>query len=152
MTATFTQARDQMLDLLNVAWLANTPAINGGVAPTIQWEGVAIDDADFPPRDGAWAKVFIRHQTGNQSTLSKGSGSTRFEKGGTLTVQVFAPLGEGEGLMKSQQLAEVGKNAFEGQATSRQVWFRDVRIEEIGVDGPWFQMNVVLTFEYDELR
>lgn len=48
-------------------------------------------------------------------------------------------------------LAVVARHAFEGKHVG-DVWFRNARIEEIGVDGAWFQTNVTVDFMYDEIR
>ena len=53
----------------------------------------------------------------------------------------------------SDQLATIVKDAFEGVATSPgRVLFRNVRYNEVGQDGQWFQQNVLADFEYDEVR
>jgi hypothetical protein len=68
-------------------------------------------------------------------------------------VQVFAPLTAGEGLTQAEALAIIARDAFEGKtAGAGQVWFRNVAINEIGPDGPWFQINVSADFLYDETK
>lgn len=162
MPSTFDAARDEIQAAFTVAWDAGTPAVTGTTAPEIFYEGVArgtkgtnlVDDSE-PPHDAAWTRIFIRHNLGEQATLSDESGVRRFEKFGTITIQVFAPLAEGTGGSPPSfagLLAEVAKSAFEGKRTlPGNVWFRDVRINEVGVSGPWFQVNVLAEFRYDEL-
>jgi hypothetical protein len=66
-------------------------------------------------------------------------------------VQIFTFYGKGGSL--SDDLATIAKNAFEGVTTSPgRVIFRDVRSQEIGQEGQWFQTNVLADFEYDEIR
>ena len=150
MVATFTQARDDILTQFRTTWNADTPAVNGGKIPQVFYEGVAEEDA--LPQDDAWARIVIRHTLANQSSLSDDSGQRRFEKIGIVTVQVFTPLKDGKGTELGEGLAQVAKKAYEGKHTlTSNVWFRNVRINEIGVDGPWFQMNVLADFIYDEL-
>jgi hypothetical protein len=149
MTATFSEARDQILGTFKTAWDANSGAVNGGAVPSLHYEGLKFD----PPKDAAWARITIRHSTAGQATLAgdPSFGRRRFEKFGVVTVQIFQPLSSGGGLVLAENLAQVAKAAFEGKATTGQVWFQNVAINEVGVDGPWFQMNVVASFRYDEI-
>lgn len=150
MTATFPIARNEILGVFRMAWEANSPAVNGGTAPVVDYEGLAFT----PPPTAAWARPVVRHTVGRQATLA-GDPSfplRRFEKRGIVTVQVFQPLTKGGGLVLVQSLAEVAKAAFEGvNTTPSNIWFQNVTINEVGSDGPWFQMNVVASFRYDEL-
>lgn len=148
MTATFGQARTDILSTFRTTWEADTPAVVGSVPP-VQYEGVPQTGV-FPPKDGPWARAVIRHGLAVQATFVDGS-RKRFEKFGIVTIQVFTALEDGRGLIDAQGLAEVAKKAFEGKQTvGTNIWFRNVRINEIGVDGPWFQMNVLAEFRYDE--
>lgn len=148
MSVAFGAARDEMLGLFNVAWLANTPAINGAVAIPVEWPGVA---SGAPPgADEAWARVSLRHSPAGQITFGA-TGARRFNRTGLLTVQVFSPLSAGGGLSFAENAAIIARNAFEGVGTASGIWFRNTRIQEIGPDGAWFQMNVVTEFQYDEV-
>jgi len=144
MTATITEARDEMFAVFRTAWLGD-PA---SASVPVMWPDVA---AQKPPTSGAWARVTVQHNTGRQATLSNGVGQRRFRRTGVVTVQVFAPTGDGQEF--SDQLATIAKNAFEGVTTSPgRVMFRDVRLREVGQDGNFYQVNVLADFEYDEVR
>ena len=58
----------------------------------------------------------------------------------------------GEGTQRSYDLAKVISDALEGTTTARGVWFRNVRLKEIGSDTPWFQVNINSDFYYEELK
>ncbi len=58
----------------------------------------------------------------------------------------------GEGLELAYSLAETVVSAFEGTTTERGVEFRNTRLNEIGPDGDWFQINVLADFTYDEVK
>lgn len=146
---TFDSARDEILGLFKTDWDANTPAANGGQVPTVRWPGV--DAGSPPPSDGPWARIVVRHATSRQSTFGE-TGNRRFTRPGLVTVQVFTPLTAGGGLSLAEKLAIIARNAFEGRGTASGIWFRNVRIQEIGEDGTWYQMNVLAEFQYDELR
>jgi hypothetical protein len=98
-----------------------------------------------------WARSTLIHVTGFQATLTDGSGRKRFRRTGFLTVQIFTPTGEG--LSSADILAKLISDAFEGQSSPLGVWFRDVKTNEVGSDdGNWYQTNVVIDFEYDEVK
>jgi len=148
MPATFDTARDEILGAFTVKWNADTPAVNGGLIPEIFYEGIG-EEGD-KPHDAAWARIQIRHNLGEQQALGPSTDRRRFTKLGIVTVQIFAPLEKGLGLSLAEELAKVAKAAFEGKSTTSAVWFRNVSINEIGVDSAWYNMNVVAEFRYDE--
>ena len=63
-------------------------------------------------------------------------------------VQCFGPLANG-GLTLAEALAKVAREAFEGSVSPGGIWFRKCRVNEIGPDANWFQVNMVADFEYD---
>lgn len=146
---TFDSARDEILGLFKTQWDAETPAVNGGNVPRVEWPGV--DSGSPPPAGAAWARIVVRHATSRQTTFGE-TGNRRFTRPGLVTVQVFAPTADGIGLSLAEKLAIIARDAFEGRGTASGIWFRNVRITEIGPDGTWYQMNVLAEFQYDELR
>jgi hypothetical protein len=139
-----------MYGAFKTAWDANTPAVTpDSTVPQVYYEGVGT--AGPGPQDAPWARASIRHTLGGQSTLSNENGARRFEKSGIITIGIFTPFETGGGLVLSENLAVIAKAAFEGKSTASNVWFRDVRINEVGADGPWFHVNVVAEFIYDEI-
>lgn len=141
-------ARAEMVAAFNTVWQANAGAVNGGTVPGVHWEGSKFDR----PTDTAWARFVIRHTLGEQATLSGDTnGLRRYEKFGFVSVQIFAPISSGGGLSLADDLADVAKSAFEGKSTDNGIWFQNVRINEVGVDDAWVQVNVIADFRYDEL-
>lgn len=149
MPADFSTARDEMQAAFKTAWDAGTPTVTGGQVPQVYWDGIGKENGQ--PGSSPWAEIFIRHAGSGSPTLHNEIGKRRVTKFGIITVLIFAPLEDGHGLTLVEGLAEVAKTAYEGQYTSSGVWFRNVRIQEIGVDGPHYQANVVSEFQYDEL-
>jgi Bacteriophage related domain of unknown function len=148
---TYEEARDHILDKFKAAWDANSPAVNGGVAPAVEYQNV--QPAKSPLADGnkAWARITVRHATGEQRSLGV-PGSRVFTRRGVVTVQVFVPTGK-QGLVLADRLGKVAADAFEGEETSTgNVWFRNVAYREVGVDGGWFQVNALAEFEYDAVK
>lgn len=152
MSLTRTQVIDAMNGALKTAW----DAVNGGAyAGRIKWENVAKSEADGQdaPMSGntPWLRSTIRHTPGQgKISLSNQVGLRRYDRRGVMIVQVFSP--KGSGLPGTPDLAKVVQDAYEGQTVLPGLIIRTVDIQEIGVDGNWFQTNVSITFEYDELR
>ena len=143
MSATPTQARDEVLTKFKEAWEADATSAD----VPILYNDVAQD----VPDSGSWARVTVRHLDGYQATLAGAVGVRRFRHEGVVTVQIFTPFSDG--LVESDALAEIAKNAFEGEVTTPgRVIFRRVRLNEVGQTGQWFQVNVLANFEYDEIR
>ena len=142
--ANFREARAEIVAAFAPIWTAN--AVNGGVVPSIHWEGQPFS----PPKTAAWVRFSMRHTLSEQASLSGAGGTRRYEKFGTVFVQVFTPLTTGS-LVLAEELAAVAKSAFEGVSTVNGIWFTGARISEVGPDSSWFQMNVSANFRYDEI-
>lgn len=100
-----------------------------------------------PPSARVWARVTIRHATGRQTTLGGGSpGARQYTSEGTVFVQVFAPVGDGS--TACDEAATVALEAYRN-ARNPKVWFRDVKMNEVGTSGSDEQINVTATFSYD---
>jgi hypothetical protein len=128
---------------------------------TDEWETLATpplllyDDfgQDIPNTDTPWARIQIRHNGGEQSTLQE-RGQREFERLGIITVQIFTPLNDGR---KAVDLyAQTAMRAFERQAATKiggtsvdEVWFRNTQTNEIGRNEGWYQTNITSQFEYD---
>lgn len=139
MSLTFEQATDEMLDIFKTAW------------DTTGYEAFYEDvKKQRNTNDDPWATVTLRHAAGFQATLSGATGSKTFRRLGLITFQIFTPIGKG--LQDSYALAKVLTDAYEGSSTPGGVWFRDVRMNEIGRDGKFFQTNVLVDFQYDEIK
>lgn len=149
MTATLSQARDEIQAKFLAVWNAETPALNGGQAPEVRWQGLDnYSEAADPGKP--WARVTIRHVPSGQTTLGEAP-NRRFTRRGTLTIQVFTPVGN-SGLALLENFATIVRYAFEGQTTPSGVWFRNVSVEEADPYQGWNQFNVTANFEYDEAR
>ena len=133
---TFREARNEILTIFNGVWTEE-----------VRWEDVS-DETKLP--DGAWARPTVRHTLGQQGSLSGGLSTTRWEREGILAIQIFVP--RGRGLSEGYDLAKVVADAYEGAQTPGGVWFRDVTVNEIGTDGSFVQVNVTMTFTYDEIK
>lgn len=105
----------------------------------------------IPPKTAVpWLRVKVQHTYGQQATLANEIGARRFRKSGIVLLQIFTPLGSS--LREPDRLGILLNNALEGASTPHDVFLRNVRMNEIGSDGHWFQVNVVADFEYDSVR
>lgn len=140
MTLTFEQARDSMLEQVTTAWAATgNPLVYDDLAGSV------------PKTAVPWARVTVSHNTGGQATLANHSGQARWRREGVVTIQVFTPTGQG--LTAADGLVQTVVNALEGVALDGGLWFRNVRVNEIGSDdSAWFQVNVIADFQYEEVK
>lgn len=143
MTANAIIVRDQSFALINAA----VTAWDGSVKK--YWEGVPA--AAAPTSNDIWLRASLQHVTGRQSSLAGEDGVRRWNRTGFISVQCFAPLARGS-VQKATQLACVVRDALQGKQTASCVWFRNPRINEIGEDKDWFNVNATIDFDYDELR
>ena len=144
MTATPEQAVDDILDVFKAVW---DPT---GFEVQYDLENFGGSSSSPPATQDPWTRVQVRHTTDSQASLTGGLGQTLYTATGVLTIQLFVPIGEG--LVRGRQLARSVRNAYRGISTPRQVWFRNARINEVGIDGDWFQLNIIVDFEYDEIQ
>lgn len=117
--------------------------------PLIIWENVQKQQT--PPVNKPWMRVQVRHLTGEQDSFGlDGEGS--FEATGFVTIQLFVPQ-DGNGLISGARIAKVISRAFRGKTGVDEycgIVFRNARINEVGPDDRWFQINVLADFAYDE--
>lgn len=138
MSLTMKQAVDDMLGLFKTAW--DTTGHEAFFENTR-----SNREEDLSP----WAEIVVRHAAGQQDTLG-GRGSSSFVRLGAIIVTINTP--STSGLSEGYNLAKVVADAYEGVASPNGVWFRNVRINELGREGTFFQTNVLIDFEYYELK
>lgn len=138
MSLTYEQAVDEILTIFKTAWDTTTYDVFYQSVKTSR--GSSTDP---------WAVVSISHAGGFQATLSGVTGSKTYRRQGELEVHIFTAVGKG--LQEFYNLAKVVTDAYEGSSTGG-VWFRNVRINEIGRDGEFVQNRVVVDFQYDEIK
>lgn len=143
MSTTFDVARDEMYGTFRTAWEAGAGAHNSGTVPTVFYDGLGKEGEK--PHSAPWARAQIRHFAGDQAAFG---GTNLYERTGTVTIQIFQPLGNN--LSQCEELVKVAKGAFEGVSTTSCVNFYRVRMIEVGTTESWYQMNVLADFEYHE--
>lgn len=99
--------------------------------------------------EDSFVEFIIRHSGGQQDTLG-GLGNRSFIRVGIAVARVFTQTGKG--LSSAYALAKSIVDAYEGVHSPNGVWFRNVRIQEMGVDGNFFELQVLIEFEYNETK
>jgi hypothetical protein len=146
---TASRARRDIYTLLKAAWDAGAAT----TGKTLLYDN--IDGAPPKTHAGAkkdadvWGACSIRHNISSQNTL-RGDQGVRIEKTGILIVRTF--VAGGEGLSTSDAVVKIVSDAFIGVRSPNDVVFRAPTPDEQGNDGPWFQVNVTVPFEYDEIK
>jgi len=141
--SSITDARNAIQTLFKTAWDAQTPPV-----PVVLYADVR---KEVPATSDPWTRITVVHNTSTQVTLGQ-IGNRRFRRFGLVSVEVYTPFGTG--LTDNDRFVKVAIDAFEGNTTGGEdtVEFRNVRSNEIGSDGSWFQTNVIAEFEYDEVK
>jgi hypothetical protein len=137
------QARDAINSLFWEGWKDATPPLNAGVAPEVAWQDQELTEQQT--LDKVWVRFTVRHLDGGDTALG---GSLR-ETVGIATAQIFVP--KNKGLALGDKLAKIVLDIFQGERTSG-VWFRNVRMRDVGPDKGWVQTNVIAEFRYDDLK
>ena len=141
MSLTYSQANDNIMAVVKAAYDSLVGTYN------IYWESVAGGRASD---DSAFFQVFLRHRTGQNAGFPSSVGTSRYRRDGDVTIQCFHPVGKG--LSAAYDDAKVFVDAFEGKSAPGGIWFRNVRVNEIGRDGQFNQLNIIVEFIYDEIK
>lgn len=127
---------------IRTRFAAEWPSIVPVQYPNVVWK------QNDTPKDGPWARLVI--QDADARWASMGAPGENIERHvGQVTVQIFTDSGKGEG--EALTLADVAKGIFRSWVDlSSGVRFRvPPYARQIGVEGKWYQVNVVAPFEFD---
>ena len=135
----------QTASTIRTRFATEWPQLRPAVA--IAYDNLAFDpgrdalDAERNP--AAWVRLTIIPGEGFQASL----GTPRVWRAtGVAVVQVFAPLGAGDGL--AYGLADDVASVFRG-ASVQGVVFRAPSLTRVGPDEAWYQINVATPFQAD---
>ncbi len=108
-------------------------------------EGLDVSD-ETEPEDrikSAWCRITVVWGQANQADMSK---QPRIRTQGTVIVQVFVPVGSGDGLALriSDEVCDIFRRARLAGMT-----FRAPHPSRVGPDDNWYQINVVMPMHYD---
>lgn len=139
-------AYDAIMKLFADGWAAAYPS--PATPPPVAYPDRRFD---VPADNTPWVRLQFQHRRGTQVTIQS-PGNRRFRAWGVLTVEIYAPLGDG--LTTSQQIGDTLLSIFEGQTTGPDaVIFRQVTPPvDHGPSGAWNLSKVVINFEYDRIK
>jgi hypothetical protein len=114
---------------------------------------LTFDGERFTPPAGPWIRLTIRDLP--TRTVTHGArGGRQAERRATLIGQVFTPLAESDGAGPALALAIAFRDLFEQadiEATAGVVHVvGGASVRRVGVDGPWYQVNVDVPLTYHE--
>lgn len=119
-------------DRLNTLW-------STGDGPLL-FENVGSTAPDFD----TWIRLSIREADTDQVSMGPvGATAGTYRLSGLVMVQVFSPVGEGDG--ESRRLSSKVSNIFRGVHVSsggRDMYFGSPSVVTVGIDGKWFHANV----------
>lgn len=146
MSLTITQARDDVFKMLRDALQASSFS---GIR--IKWEDAPADEVNAAP-DGsgsvpAYLMVSMTHYSGGQTSLGP---RARHERKGLLRVEIRTQVGSG--MSVSDELSQLVLDTYEGHHSARGVWFRNCRLQEMGADGNWSRVDVMIDFTYTQVK
>ena len=111
-------------------------------------------------KDESWARFRIQTNFGNNGSLANVLGKQRFVRDGNVIIQLFFPLNKG--VINPYDITETVVKAYQGKRTDSDVWFRNVRYNEIDKDvalaygaantSNWYQINVLADFTFDQIK
>ena len=102
------------------------------------------DNQTFRPEDGTyWGRVSIRE--GESTAVTLGASVSRTV--GVVIIQLFAPLDQGDGLIRSY--VDTIKAAMRAIDISG-IWFRIPSVNTIGRRNSWWQVNIACPFTVDD--
>jgi hypothetical protein len=137
----FAQTANAIRAHFTVEWLQLRPTV------PIAYDNAAFDpalDALDPDGDPApWVRFTVLPGDGFQASL----GTPKvWRSTGVAVIQIFAPLGEGDGL--ANELADDVTAVFRGISLGG-VILRAPSLTRIGPDGAWYQVNVATPYQSD---
>ena len=139
MAATQETATDEILALFKGVWdLTSLIAVYENVKGAV------------PTSQDAWTRPSIRHGAPGPQSLTGANATSLYSRKGVFTVSLFIP--NGHGLTLGYTLGKSILDAYDGKKTASGVWFRNGRNVEVGPSGEWYMFNVIVEFEYDEIK
>jgi len=117
-----------------------------------QWgatTAVQYPNREFTVPDASWVRLNIVQAASQWASLGDPGNNTE-RNFGQVNVQIFTKSGDGEG--EGIELADQAKAVFRSwrDATSGVRFLVPPYARQIGVDGKWYQINVVAPFQFDD--
>ena len=108
------------------------------------------NDLQTPPDDGSepWARMTILDGISEQADIGAGSSNTRFRTPGVVQVAIHVPLRKGDGT--AREIADLIMDDFRS-VTVNGITYRTPYLQVIGLQGPYYRVDVNVPFYFDFL-
>ena len=140
---TYAEAASDIRSLFSDLWVDT-------LSYPVEWPN-ETSAATLPPvTQTPWGRMVVLHATGGQISLPAGKGQARYARGGVAIFQIF--VASSLGTSQIYGLVKRITDLFDGKRGADGTYFRNTRIREIGTDGSWYQVNVYVDFDYEEVK
>lgn len=102
-----------------------------------------------PEPPAPWVRVSVIFNDGSQTSLGE-KGNRRFQKSGFIVAQVFTPVNTGTD--RNDEIAADSLVLLDGIAVGQGLWTHSGRIDTIGDKDDYYQQNVVVQFNFEDIR
>lgn len=144
MSVTIEEARDEVLGRVSTL----VAAIDSSIRPTLLFEGVHGRPSESSATPWVWAS--FKSLSGAQESMGGVGGTSLWRTTGSLVLEVY--VSAINGLLSSDLICQALRDGFRGYSSPGGVWFRNHRIENVGISGSFYRSDVVIDFEYSERR
>lgn len=111
---------------------------------TVKWPDVPFEK----PATAAYFEATFRHAVAPQSSLADTNGQRIWTPMGVASATVHVPIARG--LKQGYTLAQGLTDALRGSRGD--VWFRNIRLRELGSEGGYERVQVLWDFEYRDIQ
>lgn len=143
------EARDEIYTLFTDAWTASNIRAK---MPEIRYQG---KEKGSVPND-AYIRLSMQQVASPQSAHTMPDGpeasGTQYTTHGLIFGQLFIPASERDGYYNGELLATFARDIFRASQTPSGVWFRNPRFNELEPEGSKFRWNIVVEYEYNEVK
>lgn len=102
-----------------------------------------------PPKELPWARVSIRHDDSQQSSLG-GIGARGFTRFGNVVVRLYTAFNRGS--VQADDLVDRVREVLEGVTLPGPVWLQNAVAREGGIDGGAFVTTVQVDFFWEQQK
>lgn len=112
---------------------------------------IAVTGHRFTPPSipASWIRITVIFNEGSQTTLGE-KGNRKFQKSGFVNVQVFTPVNKGTDL--NDEMANNILVFLDGVSMDYGLWLYNGTIKTIGDRDDYYQQQVVVEFNFEDIR
>jgi len=149
MATDYITAIDELIELVTDEWALGAQAASSHTGePTLLIQG--RHKHEVPPNDGTapWGRLSWVNDPTIQWSLGS-FGGRLFRNRGIVTLATFTPYTGGAAWSVAQNFGEFARKIFQNNQT-RNIFFYQPTLQEVGCDGPWYVVNGVARYEFTE--